>query len=1042
MRHTVGVWVWAWCVCVVAAGELRRDEAGVLRSILFGVESPVLYSTSSSSTSSGRHSSSHPWGSRSYHRIYRDSNIQGGGMVQDSSPGTTYYTSSNQGTIPHGTHQRRISHDSLSPQRTHYSNSRDNTAHRTHQHMISQDSSDPQRTSRYPNSRVNTTHRNHQHRISHDSSDPQRTPHYSDSRDNTGGHGTQPQHRTYHQNQSVQGTNRDYTTQRGTSVDSTGHHNKGTSSSSSSDGDIQHYHHHQTPPHIRTSQDSSVSHGVSESHNPHHRTSEDPYSHRTQYRTPHQGYGTHHGASADSDSGRTQHRTFHYSQPRLTHHNTSTHGTEDAQSRDEEVWGHTPSIPQPHPNPALNQPSGALPHRDVSRDQGNSFRAVGGRGDGGDSRDSSMRTYGIPGHTSRHSDDTRYSEDPPRSSFEASYNPGDTRDGGDTHGGSWGTRVSDGDAHTHSGDTLGESGEPRRPDPHFPASIPDPHHSDPVQHPNPHDEDSSHSQYSPGYSTVAGHTHTSQDTRAEGHNQASQDTRGEGYTGASQDTRGEGHTRASQYTRDEGHIRASQDTRGEEHDTPEEHTDPRPNLCCGSVVPLDSQNILSTGEFSRVAPIGSIKVVAVPAPDTDLYPPGKVKDLKVSLRGPNAMALTWTTPGDDFDSGAVSRYTLRLSPTVSDLQESQFNQAPETTLVELPEEALRSGRVYQEAGTRVGMRLPLPTWLMQGRVYYLALRAYDDQDNQSPVSNLARLFLPRTSVGHVVVRTPYEHTPARHPTTTAEGGEGHESGDTVSVNVESASNTDGGGAVRYTEHPVTPSVDDDEHLHRLSPAPEPTETSVSGTVKEVSGGQDSSTSGTGRETEEVEEEGRGGEGERTRNNRRNKKRKNKKRKNKRKGGRKGRRGGGGGRRRQEESSSDSDPSACGLGVQERQHEEETEEEEEEVSLCQARASLSLVITYFEQQREVAHLDYLWAAMNTLDQKMPPPWQNNPSSGTTNTNPSRRSEASEGGSIGVGGGGGGGSSSSSNGGGGDGGSGSSSNGGGGGGGEFTGTALVV
>ncbi|KAK4300929.1 hypothetical protein Pmani_026899 [Petrolisthes manimaculis] len=656
---------------------------------------------------------------------------------------------------------------------------------------------------------------------------------------------------------------------------------------------------------------------------------------------------------------------------------------------DEEVRGHTPSIPQPHPNPALNQASGTPPHRDVSRDQGNSFRAVGGRGDGGDSRDSSMRTYGIPGHTSRHSDDTRHFEDSPGSSFEASYNPGDTRYGGDTHGGSWGTR----------------------------------------------------------------------------------NTRGEGHIRASQDTRDEGHSGASQYTRDEGYIRASQDTRGEEHDTPEEDTDPRPDLCCGSVVPLESQNVLSTGEFSRVAPIGSIKVVAVPAPDTDLYPPGKVKDLKVSLRGPNAMALTWTTPGDDFDSGTVSRYTFRLSPTVSDLQESQFNQAPETTLVELPEEAVRSGRVYQEAGTRVGMRLPLPTWLRQGRVYYLALRVYDEHDNQSPVSNLARLFLPRTSVGDVVVRTPYEHTPATHPTTTAEGGEGnHESGDAVSVNVESAANTDGGVAVRYTEHPLTPSVDGDQHLHRISPpATEPTETSVSGNIKEVSGDQDSSTSGTVRETEEVEEEGRGGEGERTRNNRRNKKRKNKKRKNKRKGGRKGRRGGGGGRRRQEESSSDSDPSACGLGVQERQRqegtEEEEEEEEEEVSLCQARTSLSLVISYFEQQREVAHLDYLWAAMNTLDQKMPPPWQNTPSSGTTNTNAgSRRSETGEGGGSSIGGGSGGGGSSSSNGGGGSsssnagstgggsnggGGIGSSSNGGdddnGGGsngGGEFNGAALVV
>lgn len=78
----------------------------------------------------------------------------------------------------------------------------------------------------------------------------------------------------------------------------------------------------------------------------------------------------------------------------------------------------------------------------------------------------------------------------------------------------------------------------------------------------------------------------------------------------------------------------------------------------------------------------------------------------------------------------MSRYTFRLSPTVSNLQESQFDQAPRETLLEVPEEVMRSAHVYQEGGNRVEVRVPLPPWLQQGHVYYLALRAFDEQGNQ------------------------------------------------------------------------------------------------------------------------------------------------------------------------------------------------------------------------------------------------------------------------------------------------------------------------
>ncbi|KAK4300931.1 hypothetical protein Pmani_026901 [Petrolisthes manimaculis] len=134
---------------------MRRDEAGVLRSILFGVaSSPVLYSSSSSSSSSsGRHSSHIPG-------VHGPTTESTGTpisrvvvVVQDSSPGTTYYTVHIRAQhltelTRAGSHRTPQTLKGLITQTL-----GDTTRHRTQQHRISQDSSDPQRT-HYPNSRI------------------------------------------------------------------------------------------------------------------------------------------------------------------------------------------------------------------------------------------------------------------------------------------------------------------------------------------------------------------------------------------------------------------------------------------------------------------------------------------------------------------------------------------------------------------------------------------------------------------------------------------------------------------------------------------------------------------------------------------------------------------------------------------------------------------------------------------------------------------------------------------------------------------------
>ncbi|XP_064081559.1 uncharacterized protein LOC135198076 [Macrobrachium nipponense] len=204
-----------------------------------------------------------------------------------------------------------------------------------------------------------------------------------------------------------------------------------------------------------------------------------------------------------------------------------------------------------------------------------------------------------------------------------------------------------------------------------------------------------------------------------------------------------------------------------------------PERCCGSKVPIDADSAKATGRFDRVAAAGSIKVVEVPEENSDLLPPSAVRDLKISLTGPRTIMLTWTTPGDDLDSGKVSRYIIRLSDTRYDLRERRFDQASSYTELDLDDLFEASG-VYQEAGTKVKVTVnveeKVPGGLNPGQQYYLAFRSLDDFNNTSPVSNVATFTLPKppattttttTTTTTVTPPTSVVTTTTTHPPTTS-----------------------------------------------------------------------------------------------------------------------------------------------------------------------------------------------------------------------------------------------------------------------------------
>ncbi|KAK3867102.1 hypothetical protein Pcinc_027416 [Petrolisthes cinctipes] len=168
----------------------------------------------------------------------------------------------------------------------------------------------------------------------------------------------------------------------------------------------------------------------------------------------------------------------------------------------------------------------------------------------------------------------------------------------------------------------------------------------------------------------------------------------------------------------------------------------RPDICCGSFIPIHHETSQDTGLFSRVSGGGSFKVTDVAGPDIDSQPPGEVRDLQILLlldeddedelsQQEQQVILIWTAPGDDLDLGTVSKYVLRKTSNRSELAEETFDQGGAETVVEMEE----FPGVYVEAGETVNITVPV--FIDHGETLYWALRAIDDVGGRSPVSNIA-----------------------------------------------------------------------------------------------------------------------------------------------------------------------------------------------------------------------------------------------------------------------------------------------------------------
>jgi len=164
-------------------------------------------------------------------------------------------------------------------------------------------------------------------------------------------------------------------------------------------------------------------------------------------------------------------------------------------------------------------------------------------------------------------------------------------------------------------------------------------------------------------------------------------------------------------------------------------------MCCGSDTITPDSVLTKSGNFTRSAAGGAFQIT-VDITGNDITPPGKTNDLNAKFED-SSLKITFTSPGNDLDSQEpVARYIIKFS--AENITAENFDKIG----TEILEDDLNEGFTL----TPVNGSLPVELSLMSGMFvedtpYTLAMKAVDEANNTSPVSNIKQIFLQSAAPG-------------------------------------------------------------------------------------------------------------------------------------------------------------------------------------------------------------------------------------------------------------------------------------------------------
>ena len=134
--------------------------------------------------------------------------------------------------------------------------------------------------------------------------------------------------------------------------------------------------------------------------------------------------------------------------------------------------------------------------------------------------------------------------------------------------------------------------------------------------------------------------------------------------------------------------------------------------------------------FRRIISGPSFVTIDGPNEDEDVYPPGRISDLRVEriVNVTNEVELGWTAPGTDFDSGSAAFYQIRCYTDRSALNDSGSAILVHSSLTPQP---LPAG-TWQKAMVAV----PWPN-----QIFYYAIVAVDFAGLKGKISNIIPVYI-------------------------------------------------------------------------------------------------------------------------------------------------------------------------------------------------------------------------------------------------------------------------------------------------------------
>ena len=132
---------------------------------------------------------------------------------------------------------------------------------------------------------------------------------------------------------------------------------------------------------------------------------------------------------------------------------------------------------------------------------------------------------------------------------------------------------------------------------------------------------------------------------------------------------------------------------------------------------------IDTGERKGLDAIVSAVAGPITIDIPDTIPPAAVTDLATGNPALDFVTLSWTAPGDDWNTGTASEYDIRYS--TQPITEANWDEAIQCEAEPAPQPA-GSSEVFTVTG------------LAPGATYYFALKTADEIPNWSGLSNIAQ----------------------------------------------------------------------------------------------------------------------------------------------------------------------------------------------------------------------------------------------------------------------------------------------------------------